>query len=190
VADEPNDKLESSNVLGWARLKHRPSSGDLREGHFPTNCEPIGKLADSPLSPKWPLAVSHFADARNFRYPARYPRIARDSMPPPGGHRISAALKAPTGSPEIVCINKMGKPKTMVRTREGSRRLESAFGDRLANCERRATRRAAMSTCRCRSKASSRAAPVTAATRSMIYPTDIEAERHRAVQDAAYRSRF
>src|SRR5882757_4465492 len=60
VADEPNDKLESSNVLGWARLKHRPSSGDLREGHFPTNCEPIGKLADSPLSPKWPLAAFPF----------------------------------------------------------------------------------------------------------------------------------
>jgi hypothetical protein len=46
---------------------------------------------------------------------------------PPGGIVISTGLKAPTGSPEIVRINKMGKPKTMVRTFERSRRLESAL---------------------------------------------------------------
>ena len=46
---------------------------------------------------------------------------------PPGGIVISTGWQAPTGSPEIVRIHKMGKPKTMVRTREGSRRLESAL---------------------------------------------------------------
>jgi hypothetical protein len=120
---------------------------------------PLGAGQARRLGRDGPLAVFPFCGCTNFPVSRSLCADWWRSRCPPGGIVIPTGWQAPTGSPEIVRINKMGNRKLwceLVRVPDAWSPLWS--GNRLANCESRATRCAAMSTCRCRSKASSRAA--------------------------------